>query len=74
MSASDLCGLRLASRSFDASDFDGGGVITASDIREAFLFKFDAYDRNGDNRIDFAEFQDLLGKLGEQGSDAKVHR
>jgi Ca2+-binding EF-hand superfamily protein len=65
----------LVSRAtFDAIDIDGDGLVTASDVREAPFFKFDAFDRNGDHHIDLAEFQALLSSLGQPGSSADVGR
>lgn len=60
----------LVSReAFDVLDLDGDGVITPSDVRESDLFRFESYDLNGNNFIDFAEFQGVLNRIGMMGPD-----
>jgi Ca2+-binding EF-hand superfamily protein len=58
----------LSKATFDAVDIDGDGVITASDVREAPFFKFDSYDKDRDDNIDFAEFRNLLNAIGHHQS------
>jgi Ca2+-binding EF-hand superfamily protein len=68
----DTC---ISREAFDAIDRDKSGKITASDIRESPLFRFDSYDPNRDNRIDFREFEGLLSKLGfRPGCEIKTSR
>jgi Ca2+-binding EF-hand superfamily protein len=65
----------LVSRAtFDAIDVDGDGVITASDIRQSQLFYFEAYDKDQNNEIEFAEFRELLNRVGHEAASGESGR
>jgi Ca2+-binding EF-hand superfamily protein len=65
----------LVSRAtFEAVDVDGDGVITPSDIRQSQLFYFEPYDKNQDNQIEFAEFRELLVRIGHEAASGNASR
>jgi Ca2+-binding EF-hand superfamily protein len=65
----------LVSRAtFEAIDVDGDGVITAGDIRQSQLFYFDAYDKDHNNGIEFAEFRELLNRIGHEAASGEAGR
>lgn len=65
----------LVSRAtFEAIDIDGDGVITPSDIRQSQLFYFEPYDKDHNNQIEFAEFRDLLARIGHEAASGDASR
>lgn len=64
----------ISRATFDAVDANGDGVITASDIRESPLFTFEAYDADQDNSIEFAEFRQLLNRIGHEAASGDAGR
>lgn len=64
----------ISRATFDALDADGDGVITASDIRQSQLFYFEAYDADENNQIEFAEFRELLTRIGHEAASGDAGR
>jgi Ca2+-binding EF-hand superfamily protein len=64
----------ISRATFEALDVDGDGVITASDIRQSQLFYFEAYDGNQNGQIEFAEFGDLLARIGHEAASGDASR
>lgn len=65
---------RISRATFEAVDIDGDGVITPSDVRQSQLFYFEPYDKNQDNQIEFAEFRDLLARIGHEAASGDASR